>query len=82
MFLSDFVIRIVLALKNGFFLFVCLFGLFAFSRAAPRAYGGSQARGPIGAVAAGPVPQPQQCGIQAMSATYTTGHGNAGSLTH
>ena len=28
------------------------FGLFAFSRAAPRAYGGSQARGPIGAVAA------------------------------
>ena len=32
----------------GFF-----FGLFAFSRAASAAYGGSQARGPIGAVAAG-----------------------------
>ena len=29
------------------------FGLFAFSRAAPAAYGGSQARGLIGAVAAG-----------------------------
>ena len=29
------------------------FGLFAFSRAAPRAYGGSQARGLIGATAAG-----------------------------
>ena len=26
--------------------------------------------------------QPQQCGIQAMSATYTAAHGNAGSLTH
>uniref|UniRef100_A0A4X1VKW2 Reticulon n=1 Tax=Sus scrofa TaxID=9823 RepID=A0A4X1VKW2_PIG len=38
------------------FLFVCLFCffcLFAISRAAPSAYGGSQARGPIGAVAAG-----------------------------
>ena len=37
--------------------FVCLFcfvfGLFAFSRAAPTAYGGSQARDRIGAVAAG-----------------------------
>ena len=28
------------------------FGLFAFSKAAPMAYGGSQARGPVGAVAA------------------------------
>ena len=31
-------------------LFFCLF--FVFSRAAPAAYGGSQARGPIGAIAA------------------------------
>ena len=29
-----------------------------------------------------PTPQPQQRGIQAMSATYATVHGNAGSLTH
>ena len=35
-----------------FFLFF-FFGLFAFSRAAPAAYGGSQARSLIGAVAAG-----------------------------
>ena len=28
-----------------------------------------------------PVPQPQQHGIQAVSVTYTTTHGNAGSLT-
>ena len=29
-----------------------------------------------------PTPQPQQRGIQAASATYTTAHGNARSLTH
>ena len=28
------------------------------------------------------MPEPQQCGIRAASATYTTAHGNAGSLTH
>ena len=33
-------------------LFVCLFCLFAISWAAPMAYGGSQARGRIGAIAA------------------------------
>ena len=55
------------------------FGLF---RVLPMAYGVSQARGPIGAVATGPMPQPQQCQIWASSVTYTTAHGNAGSLTH
>jgi len=29
-----------------------------------------------------PIPQPQQCRIWAVSATYTTAHGNASSLTH
>ena len=29
-----------------------------------------------------PTPQPQQCQIPAASATYTTAHGNVGSLTH
>ena len=29
-----------------------------------------------------PTPQPQQCKIRATSLTYTTAHGNAGSLTH
>ena len=28
------------------------------------------------------MPQPQQRGIRASSATYITAHGNAGSLTH
>ena len=37
-----------------FYLFIYLFTFFAFSRAAPMAYGGSQARGLMGAVATGP----------------------------
>ena len=55
------------------------FSLFAISWAAPAAYGGSQARGRIGAVATGlrPRPEPQQRGIRAASATHTTAHGNA-----
>ena len=73
------------------YIYFCLF------RAAPAAYGCSQAWGPIGATAASlyhshsntrskpsqwPTPQPQQCQIWAASATYTTAHSNAGSLTH
>ena len=61
------------------FLFLFLFFAFFF-RAAPEAYGGSQARGLIGAVAAGPRPQPRQ--IQVASAIYTTALGNTGFLTH
>ena len=68
----------VMALNNVSFLF-CLF-VVAISWAAPAAYGGSQARGLMGAVR--PSPEPQQCRIRAASATYTTAHGNAGSLTH
>ena len=52
----------------------------SFFRAAPTLYGGSQARGLIRATAASL--QPQQRQIQATSATYTTVHGNARSLTH
>ena len=62
--------------SGGICVCVCLF------RAAPQAYGGSQARGPIGAAARRPMPQPHQCGIRAVSLTYTTAHGNAESLTH
>ena len=60
------------------YLFCFHFCLFAISWAAPAAYGGSQARGIIIAVAT----QPQQLGIPVMSATYTTAHGNTGLLTH
>ena len=50
-------------------------------RAAPVAYGRSQAMGQI-RCSWQPMPQPQQCQIWAMSGTYTTAHGNARSLTH
>ena len=59
---------LILCVHFFFFLSFCL------SRAAPVAYGGSQERGPIGAIAAGQ--------IQAESVTYTTAYGNAGSVTH
>ena len=66
------------------FLSFFLFGLFAFSRAAPAAYGGSQDRGPIGAVATSlhQSHSNTRSEIRPVSATYTTAHGNAGSLTH
>ena len=66
-------------LSDSIFLFFCLF---TFSRAAPMSYGGFQARGLIGCCSCRPMPQPQQRGMWATSGTYTTAHGNAGSLTH
>ena len=65
--------------SEGCFFLVVVVLLF---RAEPVAYGGSQARGWIRAVACRPTPQLQQHGMQALSATYTTAHGNAGSPTH
>ena len=56
--------------RGVLFHFVLSFCLF---RAAPKAYGGSQDRGRIGA---------QQCQIWAASVTYTTAHSNVGSFTH
>ena len=79
-------LQIVKKLLSGFniylFYFICFFFFF---RAAPEAYGCSQARGWIRDVTPGhwPMPEPQQqLGIQAVSTTYTTAHGNARSLTH
>ena len=63
--------------RTPFFeMYFCLF------RAAPTAYGSSQARGWIRAVDADVYPQPQQHWVWAASVTYTTACGNAGSLTH
>ena len=62
----------------SFYLFILIFCLF---RAAPGAYGGSQAGGQIRAVAAG-LHQTQQCWIQAVSATYTTARGTTRSVIH
>ena len=47
---------------------------------APMAYRSSLARGRIGVAACWP--QPQQFGVRAASATYTTVHSSARSLTH
>ena len=61
------------------------YGIFFFLfRAALEAYESSQARGQIRATGCScqPTPQPQQCHIWATSETYTTAHGNAGSLPH
>ena len=63
-----------------FYLFI-YFCLFAFSRAAPAAYGGSQARGQIGAAAAGRS-HGNARRYEHVSVTYATAHGNARSLTH
>ena len=51
---------VILETDGLFFVFYYyyFFNLFAFSRAAPMAYGGSHARGPIGAAAARPTPEP------------------------
>ena len=64
----------------GFFLFFGVFFFAFFFKAALVAYGGSQARGRIRAVAT--YPRATATRIRATSATYTTAHGNAGSLTH
>ena len=58
-------------------LFVCLFVLLF--RAEPSAYGGSQARGPIGTAAASlhHSYSNARCQVQAKSVTYTTAHSNA-----
>ena len=71
-FLIVVLLRIFLFLSFFLFFSFFFFGLF---RATLAAHGSSQARGQIGAIA-------MAFGIQASSATYTTAHGNAGSLTH
>ena len=59
-------------------LFFFFFGLSDISWAAPEAYGGSQARGPIGAVAAGLHQSHSNAGSEPhLRPTYTTAHGNA-----
>ena len=57
------------------------FCLFAISWAALSAYGDSQARGPVGAIALA-FARATATRNPSASATYTTAHSNAGSLTH
>ena len=60
-----------------FILFICLSLLFG---AAPAAHGSSQARGRIGAIAAGL--RHNHSNARSVSVTYTTAYGNTRSLTH
>ena len=59
-----------------------LFCLFLLSRAAPVGTWKFPGEGSNGSCSCRPTPQPQQLSIWAASVTYTTAHGNAGSLTH
>ena len=63
------------------FFFFFFFFFFVFLGLPPWAYGGSHARGPVGAVATS-LHHRQQCQIWAVSAAYTTDHGNTRSSTH
>ena len=63
-------------------LYVVLFFFFGLFRAAPETYEGFQTRGPIRAVATSLRQSHSNAGSIAVSAAYTTAHGNAGSLTH
>ena len=64
---------------KAFIYFMCVCVCVCLFRAVLMALGGSQATGWTGGVEVGP--QPQQCHIWAMSATYNTGHSNARSLS-
>ena len=65
-----------------FFSFFFFFGLFAFSGAASCSIWKFLGQGSNQSYSRWPVTEPQQRGIWAASATYTTALGNAGSLTH
>ena len=62
------------------YLFIYLF-IFLLFGAVPVAYGGSQARDQIGGTAAGLRHSHNNARFWATSATYSTAHGNTGSLT-
>ena len=79
----SFLVHLAVAIQLFFFFFCLFLSFFAISWDTPVAYGGSQARGLIGAVAAGL----RQSHSNTRSKPYLrptphTAHGNARSLTH
>ena len=62
-------------IKESFFVCVSFLGLYPLHMEVPRL-------GVNPSCSCWPTPHPQQREIQAVSATYTTAHGNAVSLTH
>ena len=71
----------IMWIRAGVFLFVFCFCGFLLLRAAPGAHGGSQAMGRIRAAATS-LHHSHSNSDLSMSPTYTTAHGNDGSLTH
>ena len=69
---------------ENYYLYMYLFTLFFFFKAAPAAYGSFQARGQIGASAAGLHHSHRKVGLEPClwPTPHTTVHGNAESLTH
>ena len=59
-----------------------LFYLFIFFQGNTHGMWKFQGQGSNWSCSCRPMPQPQQCGIRAMSPTHTTAHGNTRSLTH
>ena len=81
---SDFIVIHMNKFKGFLFYFFSkyfLLFIYLLFMAAPMAYGGSQARGWIGATAAG-LRHSHSHTWSKPSVTYTKAHGNAGSLTH
>ena len=77
MFVWGFLLFVWLVFVFGFVLFC-----FCFFKASRVTYGSSQPRGLNQSCSCWPMPQPQQCWIWVTSVTYTSAHGNAGSLIH
>ena len=74
-------ISITQPMDQGLIFNFLFFFFLVFSRAAPTAYGGSQARGLIRALAAG-LHHSHSNAWSELCVTYITAHGNARSLTH
>ena len=75
--------------ENSYFPFIILFHFIGLFRAVPTAYGGSQARGPIGAAATSLHHSYNNVGSELrlrttpqLIANYSTAHANARSPTH
>ena len=68
--------------SSSFFFFFLSFCLFAFSRATSHGIWRFPGEGSNWSYSRQPTPEPRQLGIRVASATYTTAHSNAGSLTH
>ena len=79
--LTDYVLLMMTEKRRIYCFFVCLFLFLSFQGCTCDIwrFPGQESKK---SCSCRPILQPQQLGIQAMFATYTTTHGNTGSLTH